>query len=851
MWITNLTALVNSEGKINFYTFNPSLLFLEKKGRDSFWLCTYRVIYYDLRSTFCPWSVWNATYKMFRNAKQAASHKYRRWFGSAYILPTHGNVFQPVVDGEVDTTGLCCLKLVGGTKFELEWNIPQLFPREYNQDCRLYHLGGKIMLVYNVFEPDRVGLRYRTLEMRKDQISLSEERYLFAQTYRDCEKHCFAYPTMDTIHYAIGEEFVRLEQGKMVKTSCTLFDSLLERYGKANVLISLATPPISWSNRTSLACGHIKICYKTATNFTFLQHIQVKGIKPHGKYIYFAFFYEFSATHVLRISPLFIPTMHGSHLPFLLFMPIGLTTDGDKVILSGGEGDVRMRVIAFQRREIEQLLETKTDPCFLTEQMTIHHVGYFQGHQNCGDDAFRVVFEDFERNSPHIVTFGDTFDPKASINVLGGGDVINKWWLHPPESIPSSTIALGVGIPYPEFVPLLASFPLVYLRNARDQAKFKDRFAPKTVLRYVPDLTFHLAQMWGTVPTSQRQAKTVGIILTRTYYHTQHLVLYQSFCDEMGLCITRLIQSGFHVVMIPFCTNERNKGENDYLILEDILKLLKCDKGAVEIFHPDPNDLVRQTYWKVGQMSFNICTRFHSHIFSTIHGVPFVSLTCGRKCIEYMADFPELLFQLKANEMDLPIDFHGEMLFHFVKEKWAQRDVWQEKIQAFQALCLHQEKEFAMGYLNLLRKYAKPGTTKMVLWLPPKQVVVDGSSPCHELGQAFMGMGMSMGTQNTGVKEEQKRETPQTVTMDMSKSSCSQPTATPVPYGQGAGNGLIPMYNVQVQVPVQICHVHDIPPMGAVVGSTVGSAMGPTVVPPSMPTTMGMPWTQGLAVPHR
>ena len=87
---------------------------------------------------------------------------------------------------------------------------------------------------------------------------------------------------------------------------------------------------------------------------------------------------------------------------------------------------------------------------------------------NCGDDAFMEVFKYLYLGTPHKYKFSDRylFGQKTDICVLGGGDVINDYFV---KSIPDNvnSIAVGVGIPYDEFIPMLKRFCAVYLRNKK------------------------------------------------------------------------------------------------------------------------------------------------------------------------------------------------------------------------------------------------------------------------------------------------------------------------------------------------------------------------------------------------
>ena len=78
MWIQDLTKLLNT-GALNYYTFNPSILFL----KDDLYLIAYRIASYDLPMAQHCWKVWNSSYKLFKDPKTASTTKYREFLGPA------------------------------------------------------------------------------------------------------------------------------------------------------------------------------------------------------------------------------------------------------------------------------------------------------------------------------------------------------------------------------------------------------------------------------------------------------------------------------------------------------------------------------------------------------------------------------------------------------------------------------------------------------------------------------------------------------------------------------------------------------------------------------------------------
>jgi hypothetical protein len=708
MLILDFTNILNN-GAMNYYTFNPCLLHI---GQHKY-LVVYRIASYDLPMTYHCWKVWNSSYRLFKNPKAASSTKYRDELGLEII---HEIKSSPITQRfpEFDSTGLALVEFVN-YKFNLIWNIAELFPNEMNQDARIQYIDGKYSIIYNVFDSQGVKLRTRELRMSEDKISLTKERFLFNHIYRDVEKHACYEKHGNKIQYAIGEDFLEfIENGMKYKRKVysNRFQDLLNRYGKENVLFSLSTPSIDYK-QNYLACGHAKFLYKKIVpEFDFLTNIDMSRIIQHGKYIYFLYLYEFSPHgDILRISTMFLPTIANCHLPYLLAMPMGLTKiPNNKIMIGYGEGDCRTKCLILNTNEVESLLnDTNVTPCFLTEQLNICHVGYF-GHKNCGDDAFEYVFRYLYKNTPHRYYFSNShFNINSSLNILGGGDVINDYFA---KNVSENSIALSVGIPYSDFNSLLCKFKSVYLRNENDYEKLKKQY---NNCHYVPDLAFLLPRVFGEVDNITKTS-TIGIILARTYFNIRYPNLYIDFCKQIAKFIDLAIEhSNCKFCFIPFCVNKKNNQENDLLIIEDVLKYVTHIEST-DIFIAKESNFAQETYFKIASMDFNICSRFHSHVFSMIHNVSFISLTCGKKCIEFMKDLPECLYRLKKNEIDLPIEFDGSLFFHFFKQQIAMKYKTQEKLKKLSEIYIKQAHDFESNYQVLISKYAS--SKKTVLWFP-------------------------------------------------------------------------------------------------------------------------------------
>ena len=713
MWIIELTHQIHL-AKSNYYCFNPSLIHL----RDDIYILIYRVIQYDMPLEYHPWKIWDDGYKYFDNSEQVIQQKYRNAYGKGRrIQITEDKNYIDLVN-EFDSTGIA-LFTFDGNKFQLLHNINNLFGREMNQDARITKIDSKYFISYNMFETTNnqthIRLRYRDIQFTNEEIILSDEYPMFTHKYKSIEKNC-VFDQNHNIIYGLGKTLKVIINDNMIQTPIPQLEKLINYYGEQNLFISSGTPPIKYGSNLMLAVGHIKIAYTHVGHICpfnqFLKMIDFDSIRKHGKYIYFMFFYLFDDKYnVIKLSNPFIPTVSANHLPYLLVFPAGLCYVGEKIAISYGEGDCKCKLLILNKTEIDSLLVDKLDMgfYFLTNCCRIQHYGYFN-HFNCGDDAFQLIFKYLHKKFyPHFeIEFTDVCKDGYDLTTIGGGDVINKYFMSQIKS-DQNVIAVGVGIPYVSEEHYLEKLKYTILRNPRDYARLKHTYKNTS---YFPDLTFLLPKILKPMPTHAHThtGKKIGMCLIQTYYKVGYETLYENFVTEIINFITLILRDGFIIHLIPFCINSKNSQENDLILMKRIKKHFPSDNVVLEYDESTCtlHNYVERTYHKIAEMDFNICSRFHSHIFSMIHHVPFVSLTCGRKCIEFMNDI-ELtnnLYRLKTNDKDLPIDFSGAKFYKFVKEKLKNQVNIKKKLVHFMSKYSEQMNKFEKIWPKILFKYA-------------------------------------------------------------------------------------------------------------------------------------------------
>jgi predicted GH43/DUF377 family glycosyl hydrolase len=710
MHIYDLTKLLKFDAQ-NYYCFNNSI----QHYKDNIFIMTYRVIKYNVEddNIYHPWKIWSNGYEIFKkeksklmelnehlnvNTKLYSLAKYRNNLGGDMFIGMKHKY--DLIDEdlyEYDSTGLAILQFKNNT-WSLIYNINNIFAFEMNQDARIYKIDNEFYITYNMFM--NIGDIYHVkMAQRKLDINV-ESKYIYIYpevdmlqgiNYKNVEKNCILNLNKDVL-YNINGTFEYIINNELIIKDIEPIQKMIKLYGSNNIIFSLGTPVIKYGNN-NLSVGHVKIDHNKKYSWTpfeeFYNNIDFTDINKHGKYIYFMFLFEFDNDYnILRISDCFIPTQDNCHFPYYLVFPTGLQEWSDNIMISYGEGDVKSKVVIFSKDEIEKLFSNYgnfllLDNTFFTNK-TMLHLGYF-GKYNCGDDAFVSVFKWLNKTyyPNYNIEFSEYIKSykKYDTITLGGGDVINDYFM---DKIPVDTVhGVGVGIPYKNMADKISKFKTCIIRNNTDLTELKQMFPDKLIEHY-PDLVFLFSKMYTDLTKTINNKIKIGLCLTRTFYKKGYEKDYIQFVLGIVNIINYLVGLDYQVYLIPFCINLENSKENDTLLNTHIMNLIDSDNviNIYDLPDYDRNNYVEHTFRFLNNMDFNICSRFHAHIFSTILKVPFISLTCSRKCSQYMKEnnLSEHLIPLETNEIDLPINFNSNKIIPLIEQQIKNRDTMKEKL---------------------------------------------------------------------------------------------------------------------------------------------------------------------------
>ena len=322
----------------------------------------------------------------------------------------------------------------------------------------------------------------------------------------------------------------------------------------------------------------------------------------------------------------------------------------------------------------------------------IYVIGYF-GHGNLGDQQYLVTFN----------FIFQTFLPKSDLNnynikyldcdtikihefndsdiiIIGGGDILNDYFLDKIilkfKNKPNKIIAVSVGIPYIDLIintNKLNIIDYIFVRTKQDLELFKEYFHIHRIF-YLPDLSYYLLNqikltldhpiiesktnnLLKKLDSIKKDKKIIAITLSQHIHsHNSNInPYYKDIIQSLNQFVKYLLTFDYHVVFLPFNTNQNDTGthENDILIHNDILSNLNNLNEITNIdFTIDPS-IILQLY---DYFYITIPMRFHATLFSIYKCVPMLPIFTTRKIKNLLLDINYTYsVELKCNDRDMPI----------------------------------------------------------------------------------------------------------------------------------------------------------------------------------------------------
>jgi polysaccharide pyruvyl transferase WcaK-like protein len=351
--------------------------------------------------------------------------------------------------------------------------------------------------------------------------------------------------------------------------------------------------------------------------------------------------------------------------------------------------------------------------------MRILILGYYH-RKNFGDDLFEYVFRKYVFSSDEydltIINMDDIQTIFRGLDngtikqfdriVVGGGDLINEYYFRESNIatfrryfVGVPLFFYGVGLSYPDLLPILDIGDFFFMRNKIDHEVVKRRYGVK-YSSYTPDLAYFLCNedSLKVYKNEKSSVQKIGFCLPHTWFENSKKNTQQFFNQIITLICD--LSKHHQVYVIPFDTSI-NKRNSDLILSERIREKIKekdfDSQGNQRIFFKDEAQMTPvQMIECFKTLDLVFASRFHSVIMCLLTETPFVSLYTTRKIENMMS---ELSLDLRSSfiKVDTDSDFVPRSLdrslvdstFESIKSRY--RDV---------AESIRNNKKYLFGLLN-------------------------------------------------------------------------------------------------------------------------------------------------------
>ncbi len=273
--------------------------------------------------------------------------------------------------------------------------------------------------------------------------------------------------------------------------------------------------------------------------------------------------------------------------------------------------------------------------------MNIIITGYYK-KENLGDDIFDSYAQKLFSNKHKNIIKSIKILPIDKINlhenrapvdrvILFGGETLNDYFLDKlielwkfNKNIKFNAIGVSCNQNYSDVLNKIQIFESIGFRSKKDY----DFFNTYVNSFYAPDIAFQLKPSHGLY-FSQR----IGLFLSQTAIHNLDKTKEHEYLSHIVKFIKHFISKNYKIYLFAMCTNEK-QSEDDNIINKKVLDMLtEYEKRYITAYGSNKKVLT-----KFKKLKFAVCWRYHAHILSIIHKVPFVSISKTPKVVDLLKE---------------------------------------------------------------------------------------------------------------------------------------------------------------------------------------------------------------------
>ena len=294
----------------------------------------------------------------------------------------------------------------------------------------------------------------------------------------------------------------------------------------------------------------------------------------------------------------------------------------------------------------------------------------FYHRDNMGDDIFYIMFKNIfdDMKLPYkMISLDDikTIDSNIEIIVLGGGEILNKYFLSKiqkmTENFTGKIIAYSCELPQGDIIKEVNLIDYFVVRNYNDYQRLLKHFNQQEInpyIEYVPDIVC-------SYPTKRQLIHTKGkkatVCLARSIFSSNNF--YNFYLKKVCLFLKYISQLGWTIDLIPFNTSSNNS-ESDLLLNEDLVKIansLGFKLNNINLINQKSienklNSVINQ----FKSSDIIICSRYHAHVLAVVCGKPIFSIPHTKKAKEQIKSFglDQWVLEPTLDSANRPINFN-------------------------------------------------------------------------------------------------------------------------------------------------------------------------------------------------
>lgn len=302
--------------------------------------------------------------------------------------------------------------------------------------------------------------------------------------------------------------------------------------------------------------------------------------------------------------------------------------------------------------------------------MKVLVVGYYN-KGNLGDDAYQgIMGRFFPKDNLTFVCANKVSTVNASdydAVVVGGGDIINDYFndhISPfLRTFKGPKIAFSIGIPFPSCITekYLGHFDHVFTRNYEDLREIQKVLGSHKA-HFIPDIALAYEPSKGRINTSNDLSVSLGSVQNFSIggmtekkcgvFLVGNLINYPSIVDDIAHLIGKIALT-YSVTLYCFDPAEDRPLSEKVRDLA-LQRISRAITNKNRIIVNSESHTAQEMINIMTDLDFAVCMRYHSHIFCTIAGTPFMSISSTRKTRSYMKQSG-----LNAYQYEIELDGYG------------------------------------------------------------------------------------------------------------------------------------------------------------------------------------------------